>query len=220
MKNALTLAGRTCALTLITLSATQALAGSVGSVTHTPNIAGVPMLGGAGLVMLSALLGLISFRFLKDRGRKGGTLVIAATLTGAIAAAGGGFTLINEAQAQKGVLLSNNAGGTVELPFEGFNLIVNDTSVPQQIEDISTVSGCFVQKEKLQLNGGFVNGGGNGGLSENGGGSGAFRGTCSDEGNNGTVLQPDDRCEVLVCCGNGGGNGGMQGGNGGCFTSG
>jgi hypothetical protein len=219
MKNTLTLAGRASALTLLSLFATQVLAAGVGSITHSPVISGVPMLGGAGLVVLSVLLGLVSLRFFKDRSRQGSTFVIAATLTGAIAAAGGGITLINEAQAVgASVLMSKSAGGTVEIPFNGFNSVLNDTSLPQQIKDISAEAPCYIIDD--ELNGGIMSGANsNGGMPNGGGNGGSFRGTCSDEGSDGTVLQPNDRCEVFVCCPfTNGGNGGLQGGNGGgCF---
>ena len=214
MTTARKLAGRISALIFLSVTATQVFASGVGSITHSPDISGVPMLGGAGLVVLSALLGLVSLRFLKDRSRHGSTLVIAATLTGAIVAAGGGITLISEAQAMKGVLMSDAEGGTVVIPFDGYNTVINDTNVPQQIKRIAADEGCFIGDGELILNGG-IPGKGNGGV-KNGGNGGNFLGTCQDGGPNGTVLQPDDRCEVLVCCGpNGGDNGGNGGG--GCF---
>ena len=206
MKKALTLAGRASALTFLTFSATQALAGGgFGSITHSPDISGVPMLGGAGLVILSALLGLVSLRFLKDRSRHGSTFVIAATLTGAIAAAGGGIKLINDAQAAPSIAFSDAEGGTVDLRFEGLNIVFNDTNVPQQIKDIRADEPCFIVDEIL--NGGFGNGG-----MVNGGNGGSFQGICSDNGPNATVLRPGNSCDVYVCC-----PGGGNGGNGGCF---
>lgn len=186
----------------------------MGSVTYSPDIARVPMLGGAGLVILSALLGLVSLRFLKYRGRNGSTVVVLATLTGALAAVGGGIKLISEAQAASEVLLTNNAGGTVILPVQGFNHVINSSSVRQQIDRISADAPCFVTDNILN-GGGVANGGSDGG---NGGGlqganSGSFPGWCDDAGGDGTVLQPNDHCDVFVCCPtNGGGNPG-----GGCF---
>jgi hypothetical protein len=164
-----------------------ALAGSpgVGSLTHSPFDTHVPMLGGAGLVVLAALLGIIALRFMKGREQPGSQFLILALAVGALASGGSGLKLISDANAISGVPLSDVNGGTLTIPNTGFSEVSNNTGFPQKIDNISLNSGCYL--------GDFENGGGNGG---NGGGS--FLGECNDDP--GTVLENSDFCEILVCC--------------------
>jgi len=199
------------------LGATTVVAGipgGVGSVSHSPlSSVSVPMLGGTGLVVLSALLAVVSLRFMKNRRLGGGHFLVLATLTGALAAGSSGIKLISDAQAGLGgeqVSLTLAGGGTVTILNQGYSQVVNGTGVTQKLTSISTAPGCVI---------GPINGGSNGG--SNGGGAqvtngGSFQGTCSD-GSEGsaTVLENLDTCEVLICCGvNGGSNGGADG----CFN--
>ena len=176
----------------------QAVAGTgVGSITHAPIGNGVPVMGGAGLIVLSALLGLVSLRFLKERGRNASLLVV-CVMAGALVSAGGGLKLISEAQAiQAGIGLTKSSGGSIVIPSAGFNTVTNLTSGTQEITDISLADGCSLEDIGRRAPG-------NGG---NGGNGGTFRGTCDDKP--GTVLDSGDFCDILICCDlNGGGNGG------------
>lgn len=188
----------TCAaLAASFLVSAQSLAGTqTGVITYGPLSSAVPALGGAGLIVLSALLGLVSLRFLKDR--NSGKFLTLAILTGAIAAGGSGVKLISDAHAAPIglVALSNASGGSVAIEAEGYSNVRNTTGAAQKILSISVEPGCVLASD-LNINGGNVVNGGNGG---------AFRGTCSDSP--GTVLQPADFCEVNVCC---------SGLNGGCI---
>jgi len=176
-------------LALLALVSVDTLAGSVGSLTHVPYAASVPMLEGAGLVILSALLGVVSLRFLRQRGNQ---FLLVATATAAIATAGGGVKLISDAQAMHEISMSEAAGGVIELPSSGLNIVFNNTGRTQQISEISPNPGCSIENPP---NGGGLDDG-NGGLQ--GGNGGSYVGTCAD--NPGTVLEPNDNCEVFICC--------------------
>jgi len=213
MKTTFAQTGKFAVTAFCLLGATTVMAGSpggVGSVSHSPlSSVSVPMLGGTGLVVLSALLAVVSLRFMKNRRLGGGHFLVLATLTGALAAGGSGIKLISDAQAGLGgeqVSLTREGGGTVTILNQGYSVVFNGTGVTQKLTDISTAPGCVI---------GPINGGSNGGGAQvtNGG---SFQGTCSD-GSEGpaTVLENLDTCEVLICCGvNGGSNGGADG----CFN--
>ena len=86
-------------VTLLTLGAasTNVMAGGVGSITHILYSASIPALGGMGLIVLSALLGVVSLRFLKQHKASSTSFLLTATLVGALAAAGSGVKLISDA---------------------------------------------------------------------------------------------------------------------------
>ena len=178
------------------LIGTEALAGvpnggsvTVGTVTHAPSSVSVPMLGGAGLVVLSALLALVAVRFLKDRKRSGGQFMVLALAASVLATGGSGLKLINDAIAiPASVLLSNSSGGAVDIPDQGYSLVLNNTGTTQRITNLSAEPECFFEPP---------GNGGNGGI--NGGNGGDYRGTCSDSPP--TVLGDQEYCEVFVCCG-------------------
>ncbi|MFT4613660.1 MAG: hypothetical protein ACI9NT_000801 [Bacteroidia bacterium] len=201
MKTVTMLSRKVPALFALLIVSQQVFAGNgVGSISHEPTANAVPLLGGAGLIVLSALLGLLSLRFLKERGRSGSFLIVAA-MAGAVASAGGGLKLISDAEAQfNGIQLTELSGGKITIPFEGFNSVINAAGTAQEITRISLNEGCELQVFRVMSLG-------NGG---NGGNGGTFRGACDDKP--GTVLQPGDFCDISVCCdGPNGGNGG------GCF---
>ncbi|MFT4521047.1 MAG: hypothetical protein ACI9JM_003458 [Halioglobus sp.] len=191
----LPLAKLTAAAALLSTS-TVALAGGagVGSVTHVPFETHVPMLGGAGLVVLAALLGIIALRFMKNRETSGSQFLVLALAVGTIASGASGLKLINDANAISGVQFSDPNGSNVSILSAGFSSVYNDTGFPQKITDISVIPGCTLEDP------------GNGGNGGNGGGS--FLGTCNDDP--GTILERDDSCDILVVCILNGGNGGVD----------
>lgn len=199
------------ALTTLGLSA-PALAGSFGSILYGPGARavaadigaqGIPLLGGFGLMVLSALLALVSVKVMKDKHRGGGTWLLVASLTAALSTAGGGIKLISDAQAGVPSLpieLTNDSGGEVEIPGPGFWQVLNSSSVPQRILNVEIVpSDCYL----------FVPG-----ILSNGGNGGSV-GMCSVGS---TELEPTQACDIEVyCClnggrPNGGDNGGLNGG--------
>lgn len=197
---------------LLFLAQEAAASMSVGSITHAA-VADVPALGGIGLLLLSGLLGVVSLRFLKAREK--GRFMAIAVLAGALASAGG-VNLVTNAEAGFGgiPLLLNDT--VADIPSPGPSTVFNASGGSRQIIQIDLIDGCFLgDLENGGRNGGLMNGGGaNGGMLINGGKNGGrFLGECNDDP--GTRMQPDDFCEILVCCG--GLNGGPNGGNGGCF---
>jgi hypothetical protein len=177
--------------TALLLASTSALAGGFGTVTHAPFETQVPMLGGAGLMVLAGLLGIVALRFMKDRKQSGGQFLFLALTVGALASAGSGFKIISDAHAVHTPEFSEASGGTVSIPSDGVNSFTNSTGFPQKITDISLVTGCT-------LNSIVEGNGGNGG--------GTFLGQCDDSP--GTVLENTDYCAILVVCAINGGKGG------------
>jgi len=176
---------------LLALGALSAnvMAQSVGSITHIPYSESIPALGGMGLLVLSALLGVVSLRFLKQRNASNTTFLLTATLLGAVAAAGSGVKLISDANAISGVSLSEGSGGVVSIPEQGYNTVHNDTGRGQQISEIELIDECtLLEPEEMVLNGGTKD-------KDNGG---SFVGSCSDDP--GTIMAAGDYCEVLVVC--------------------
>ena len=183
-------------LTASLLVSTPALAGTTVVITYGPFTNQVPALGGVGLVILSALLGVVSLRFLKDRKRGGGHFLTLALVTGALATGGSGIKLISEAHAITiGAELTNPEGGSVNINVEGTSPVRNTSGRAQEILTIDPSPGCSI----LAVNGG------NGGF-RNGGNGGSFLGNCDDSP--GTILGQNDFCEITVCCTVNGGNGG------------
>jgi hypothetical protein len=199
-------AGKFASVLSLTGLSSVVLAGGppVGSITYS-GLNSVPMLGGAGLVVLSALLALVSVKFLKNR-ENGGQFLVLALIVGAMASGGSGIKLISDAYAGPAseIVLGNSSGGTVNIPNQGLHAVRNNSGVTQKINQINTIPGCFVASGPIRA---AANGG------ANGGNGGDFKGGCDDSPS--TVLRNDEYCFVEVCCG---GNGGANGGNnGGCF---
>jgi len=182
------------------LLAPEALASSVGSITHA-NLSEVPALGGFGLLLLSALLGVVSLRFMKAR-EKGRFFALAA-LSATLASAGGVNIIGNAEAGLESISLCLNET-TVDIPTDGYHVVTNRSGGSRQITDITLADGCYLES--------VLNGGGNGAMMNggfNGGNGGDYRGECSDDPR--TRLGSEDFCDILVCCG------GPNGGNGGCF---
>ncbi|MGV6826630.1 MAG: midcut-by-XrtH protein [bacterium] len=160
------------------------MAGSGGNIVYRPLPNDVPILGGAGLMILAGLLGLMGYRIFKNREQSGTAWLVGAVAVAAAVSAGSGVKLISDAYAGPNYVMKNNAGGTIYLTSApGCYQIGNSTDVVQRVEQINPANGYDLTS--------CANGGGNGG-----GNGGSFQGTCSDDP--ATVLDSGDTCEIRV----------------------
>lgn len=116
-----------------------------GSITFTPLSAGttaVPTLGGALLVLLALLLGVIALRSVRHR-RDSGTLSLfaGALLVGSLASGVSGLVVIQDARAGGGSIILDEAGETFDV-FCGNGSYFNDSGVGMQVTAFVTPTGC------------------------------------------------------------------------------
>jgi hypothetical protein len=136
------------ALLLLALSTSAAFAGNgggtifyapPGALESTP----VPVLGGFGLIILAGLLSVVSLRFIRQR-KQSGHWLVAATLTGALAAGGGGIKLVSDAYAGINLYPMNNpSGGSIPVEYCGPGQLTNFTGLPQQITEMQNRDCIF-----------------------------------------------------------------------------
>lgn len=182
----------------------------IGDLTHSPTLQaiGVPVLGGAGLLLLAILLGLFGFRVLRSDHGAGSKWLLAACLTTALASGTSGIKLMNDAYAIAMVSFQNedgetvtlfagdveflNGGGECELVnggenggIGGFVPVINGTETTQFLTDVSIAGGpCQIRQiERV--------------LPEANAGNGGFLGFCEDLP---LEMMPEDSCNILVCC--------------------
>jgi len=182
-----------------------AMAQSLGYIRYEPLVeVPIPAVSGSVLVLLALALALVGFRLLRSRNHNNAShLLVAATLTAALASGISGVNLVADAFAAPPTLtMEDPEGGQLLINTDGYHQVVNDTNRPQQIvamalntsqcsfDDLGPVGNGGIAVVNGGINGG-VNGGVNGGL--NGGG---FSGTCRV----GLVLQPGDYCDFDVFC--------------------
>lgn len=106
------------------------------SITYGPLASAIPSLGGASLVLLSAMMFVVLWQ-LKKRGMIDGSRFMAiALVAGGMASGISGVKLVADARAQGGgaasITLSQAGGGTTPLEL-GLNCVRNVTSLEQQI---------------------------------------------------------------------------------------
>ncbi|MEM1114013.1 MAG: midcut-by-XrtH protein [Pseudomonadota bacterium] len=151
---------------------------------------GVPLFGGAALVMLSVLLGLVSIRFFRDRKRSGSLWLITATVSAALASGGSGLKLISDVNAGPPLIsLMSDIGGEIPIPMDGTFVVRNTSGIGLRITGITLNNECVlltrVPVDKV-----------NGGVSLNGG-LVSLTSSCLE----GTVLDPSGgECDLDVCC--------------------
>lgn len=126
----------------VTAAAAFSLAGSVtagpaGSVTFGPVASAVPALGGVALALLAGLLALAAVAMARQRQP---ALIVAALACGALVVGGGGAQLARDALA-KPPSISDPEGGTIDL-FPGETPILNESGIPLQVLDVTTVGAC------------------------------------------------------------------------------
>lgn len=121
-----------------------ALGGTPGTITFAPaSVAAVPTLGGALLVLLAALLGVIGLRAARQRRAP---LLVAALAAGALATGGGGLQLVSKAVAGADISVTPIDSDDGQQQFSlgsGPNLFRNDTAIPMEVVDIQLDERCF-----------------------------------------------------------------------------
>jgi hypothetical protein len=167
----------------------SSMAQSLGSIHYAPPVvAPVPALSGATLVLLALVLAAVGIRLLTARNRGVGPLLVAATLTAALASGIGGVKLVSDAFApptQTLVMLEDD-GGELSLVNTGPGEVVNQTARVQRIVAMTlNAPNCSFTP---------IDNGGNGGETLVNGGS--FVGTCIV----GLELPPGSACEFTVYC--------------------
>lgn len=180
----------------------------IGDLTHSPTLdaVGVPLLGGVGLLLLAALLGLFGFRVLKSDQAAGSKWLLAACLTTALASGSGGIKLMSDAYADiADIAFEDENGATITLyegdvsydnggncgppqgGSEGLIVVANATETLQFLTDVTIADGpCTILEQNEFL------------LDGNGGnGAGTNHGICEDLP---LAMEPDDSCDIAVCC--------------------
>ncbi len=173
------------------------------SITYQPLATAIPSLSGVGLVLLATLMAGAVWHFNRNgKGMPGGRFMGLALVVGAVASGASGVKLMNEAWAISGadIELDQAAGGVKPLVV-GLNCVVNKTNVTQQIVDIdTTIQGNNGGTTGIQA-GGRVVGVANGGqvsCPDSVDVSNAGVAPDCTEAPNGTILQRNDVCSVLV----------------------
>jgi len=178
----------------------------------------IPALDSIGLVVLALGLALVGFRLLRSGKGAGGNLVVGLAFVGAIAAGAGSVKMMADAYAaheggHHDLYLTPASGGVVVVDEQGRTTVHNSTEDKQRVVDIIVADDCVLCGpgsgqpypcgtgnggnggevieviEIVELNGGSFNGGSNGGNQP-------F--LCREEP--GTVLSPNDTCDVIVQC--------------------
>lgn len=173
--------------------------GAVGMVTHSPNLPAVPVLGGVGLVLLAALLGLFGVRMIRGDHCAGSKWLLAACLTTALASGTSGVKLISDAYAlTSGVQIVTESGATLPMDESMFQFanagafngglvgtinVANTTDVLQYIVRIQLEPNCQIVPEFDDVNAG------NGGY---------YEGPCFVQPP--TALDTDHNCDLHICC--------------------
>jgi hypothetical protein len=131
----------------VAIATPSAFSQTDGSITFTPDSAAaataVPTLGGAFLILLAALLGVIAMKAVR-RSQQGGTIAsvfAVAVLSGSLVTAMTGAMLMQEAKAGATLPILNPEGETFDVNCF-FNVFDNQSAVGMTVTALTPPAGC------------------------------------------------------------------------------